>query len=379
MSSNEEICFRMDQRYGSIFRIIWYKCGESDALKLNDYQKDLECFEEILDMKLWTKVYGDIEANQKLAQESFRSLLGTMDSMMASLIKLQDEKETKKVKESLTESPLNNKDDFGWEALQESSFRHNIPLPEVESRYCGKLSLTRVLMQDFTELGNGFWKMTSDKQNCFRLEQLHASTFRLVWYKYDESENHELNCDLKDLKCFANVVDIEWLPKIVANTNANQQMQHDCFRSHLGIMDHERRMEHFLDWIPSKKIHINANPPITLTPYSTVIPKVIPFKRATSFGTSNPGIETYTMNGKNRGVLFLVNNIDFPTQKDRRNGAEMDKKRLLDLFNQMEFTIFYYENLKMIEFLSLMQQLSTSEQLRQGDCLFFGVLTHGNQ
>lgn len=115
-----------------------------------------------------------------------------------------------------------------------------------------------------------------------------------------------------------------------------------------------------------------------LTPYSNEIPRVLNFWYAASFATSTI-IKTYKMNGDNRGVFFLVNNIDFPHPRMRRNGAEKDKARLLDLFNQLGFTLFYYENLKKPEFLYLMQQLSSSEDLRTADCLFLAVLTHGDQ
>lgn len=115
-----------------------------------------------------------------------------------------------------------------------------------------------------------------------------------------------------------------------------------------------------------------------LTPYSNEIPRVLNFWYAASFATSTI-IRTYKMNGDNRGVFFLVNNIDFAHQRKRRNGAEKDKARLLDLFNQLGFTIFYYENLEKPQFLSQVKLLSTSEYLRQADCLFLAVLTHGNQ
>lgn len=85
--------------------------------------------------------------------------------------------------------------------------------------------------------------------------------------------------------------------------------------------------------------------------------------------------EPYTMDGKNTGVLFLVNNFDYPDPKMRRMGTEVDKERMLDLFNQMGFIIFYYENLTKQEFFDLMKQLSNSEHLRSADCLFFTVMT----
>lgn len=63
----------------------------------------------------------------------------------------------------------------------------------------------------------------------------------------------------------------------------------------------------------------------------------------------------------------------------RRNGAEVDKRRLHGLFNHLGFTIRYHENLNKKDFLSLVQQFSSSDDLRSAHCLFFAVLTHGNQ
>lgn len=82
---------------------------------------------------------------------------------------------------------------------------------------------------------------------------------------------------------------------------------------------------------------------------------------------------------KEKRIIFLVNNIDFPDPTKRRNGAEVDKLRLLNLFNKMGFTIKYHENLNKEEFLSHMQTLSTSDDLRSAKCFFLAVLSHGFQ
>lgn len=117
----------------------------------------------------------------------------------------------------------------------------------------------------------------------------------------------------------------------------------------------------------------------SFTPYSGVIRNEVQVTLATTFGESSPFIKTYDMTGTKRGVLFLVNNIDFPDPYKRRNGAEVSTERLLDLFNQMGFTIFSYKNLAKEECFCKVEQLTTSEHLRQADSLFFIVLSHGAQ
>lgn len=118
---------------------------------------------------------------------------------------------------------------------------------------------------------------------------------------------------------------------------------------------------------------------IRLEPYVGPIGRQLDVKRATKFSTATrPGIETYQMRSKHRGVLFLVNIIDFHAADRRRNGAEMDKDRLLDLFDQMGYKLFYYENINSDQFNSLIKQLSSSNNLRTADSLVFGLLTHGS-
>lgn len=113
----------------------------------------------------------------------------------------------------------------------------------------------------------------------------------------------------------------------------------------------------------------------------------------------NPQIKTYSMRSpvsestnpstiitdddqililQNRGVLFMVNNINFISEKTR-SGAERDGQRIINLFRQMGFTIFYYQNIPNWTVLNeLLEQLAVSEYLRTTDCFVFGIMTHGN-
>lgn len=55
-------------------------------------------------------------------------------------------------------------------------------------------------------------------------------------------------------------------------------------------------------------------------------------------------LQTYDMKSKNRGILFLVNIINFKGNEPRR-GAQIDRDNLISLFRQMNFEIFYYEDI----------------------------------
>lgn len=81
-------------------------------------------------------------------------------------------------------------------------------------------------------------------------------------------------------------------------------------------------------------------------------------------------ILAYSMKSKNRGVLFLVNIIEIKDQPNQyRNGAILDKKKLITLFREFGFKIFYYENLTLQEFRHLVDELIKSKYLRVTDCL----------
>ena len=58
----------------------------------------------------------------------------------------------------------------------------------------------------------------------------------------------------------------------------------------------------------------------------------------------NPVVSVYPMLKKDRGVLLLINMVRFKTLKPRR-GANVDKDNMLSIFSQLNFKIFYYEDI----------------------------------
>lgn len=100
-------------------------------------------------------------------------------------------------------------------------------------------------------------------------------------------------------------------------------------------------------------------------------------KRAANYG-SHPKLGVYNMKSKKRGVFFFVNIIEFKSEKNNRKGAEMDRENLITIFREMNYTIFYYEDLKREEFHELLRQLIRSEYLKHVDSFICCIQTHGN-
>lgn len=87
---------------------------------------------------------------------------------------------------------------------------------------------------------------------------------------------------------------------------------------------------------------------LTLTEFTDPVQPRLQFhvRKSTHAHGLEPGnkIPVYPMNSKNRGVLFLVNIINFEAKKFRK-GAHADSDNLITLFREMGFKIFCYEDL----------------------------------
>lgn len=102
--------------------------------------------------------------------------------------------------------------------------------------------------------------------------------------------------------------------------------------------------------------------------YTESVDATINVKKAVQFCSKN--IRSYPMKSKNRGVLFLVNIIEIKNRPDLyRNGAILDKKKLIALFREFGFKIFYYENITLKEFRHLVEELIKSKCLKATDSL----------
>ncbi|XP_060652025.1 caspase Dronc [Drosophila nasuta] len=79
----------------------------------------------------------------------------------------------------------------------------------------------------------------------------------------------------------------------------------------------------------------------------------------------------------NRGVLLIVNIIDFLNVKRKRKGAEGDGTSLIHVFREFGFTVFNYDNLNQKEFFSTLQKLTESEYVQRTECFVLVLMTHG--
>lgn len=100
-------------------------------------------------------------------------------------------------------------------------------------------------------------------------------------------------------------------------------------------------------------------------------------KRASKFG-SHSKLQVFRMTSKKRGVFFFVNIINFKDPSKKRVAAEMDKENLITLFREMNYSVFYYENLTREEFFELISLLKQSDYLKEADSFVFCMQTHGD-
>lgn len=101
--------------------------------------------------------------------------------------------------------------------------------------------------------------------------------------------------------------------------------------------------------------------------------------KSTQIHTDNV-LGVYPMQSKqNRGVLFIVNIIDFPDPNIKRNGADGDSESLIHIFREIGFTTFYYKNLNCNQFFETLRELTNSDYVRDTECFVMVLMTHGER
>lgn len=100
---------------------------------------------------------------------------------------------------------------------------------------------------------------------------------------------------------------------------------------------------------------------------------------ALDFG-SHPLIPSYIMKSKIRGVFFYVNNIHFGGSAEPRDGATKDRDNLITLFREMNFSVFYFEDLTRDEFTNkICLLLLELKLLKTADSFVCCIQTHGDR
>ncbi|XP_052760721.1 caspase-3-like [Mya arenaria] len=105
--------------------------------------------------------------------------------------------------------------------------------------------------------------------------------------------------------------------------------------------------------------------------------------RASSASLNGPGYtgnmeEEYRMVSDPRGLLLIINNKKFTGDLETRDGTDVDRDNLKELFLKLGFGVEIRENLKAMEIIANLNYLSKHSQLKDVDSLAVAILTHGS-
>ncbi|KAK7153620.1 hypothetical protein R3I94_007115 [Phoxinus phoxinus] len=93
--------------------------------------------------------------------------------------------------------------------------------------------------------------------------------------------------------------------------------------------------------------------------------------------TENPEIPQYEMNGDRRGVCLIINNYDFSACKlGNREGTDIDKASLVDVFQWLGFEVVVEEDCDRMRMLQVLRDLASRDHT-PADCVVCCVLSHG--
>lgn len=153
-------------------------------------------------------------------------------------------------------------------------------------------------------------------------------------------------------------------PVNINNNNGNDQADHQKTTSTEGLI---------LSSLKSKKNKLSPYNEKTTFQFDMNLE----VKKAAEFGTHQK-LQVYSMKSKKRGLFLFINIVRFKNADKTRGGAEKDRDNLITLFREMNFTVFYYEDLTRPEFFELMLSLKSSEYLKQVDSFICCIQTHGD-
>ncbi|XP_044731660.1 caspase Dronc-like [Chrysoperla carnea] len=92
--------------------------------------------------------------------------------------------------------------------------------------------------------------------------------------------------------------------------------------------------------------------------------------------------DMYPNQGSKRGVVLVVNNIEFENNEhEKRFGADVDAKNLKELFTQMGFEWIYWENLTRKDMRLKLREFTNDSNtlLSEVDSCFVIVMSHGGE
>jgi caspase-8 len=89
------------------------------------------------------------------------------------------------------------------------------------------------------------------------------------------------------------------------------------------------------------------------------------------------GEDIYQMSSLPRGHCVIINNIDFEIEDLKRASAHCDGTFLRDIFQELGFVVFYYENLTSTAIKNTFGRHSKSEELKNHDAFIGVIMSHG--
>nr|XP_022905216.1 caspase Dronc-like [Onthophagus taurus] len=105
----------------------------------------------------------------------------------------------------------------------------------------------------------------------------------------------------------------------------------------------------------------------------------IKVKKTGCYRNNSKVLTYYTQSPKNRGILLLVNNIDFREKKRIRNGAIVDQANIVELFTQLGFVIVQEKNKTKSEMEKIVQSFASNPDLYKYDMCITIVMSHGGK
>lgn len=89
------------------------------------------------------------------------------------------------------------------------------------------------------------------------------------------------------------------------------------------------------------------------------------------------GDDIYQMSSMPRGHCVIINNIDFEIEDLKRSSAHCDGTFLKDIFQELGFIVYYYENLTSTAIKSTFCYHSNLEDLKNHDAFVGVIMSHG--
>ncbi|XP_076086268.1 caspase-9-like [Mytilus galloprovincialis] len=97
-----------------------------------------------------------------------------------------------------------------------------------------------------------------------------------------------------------------------------------------------------------------------------------------SRSSSSSGLGSYNIRTDPKGIVLIINNINFVSNNENRHGAEIDQERLTEMFSNFGFDIRFHIDKTAQEIEETLKYFSKDEQLLEVDSLIVVLMSHGN-